>query len=388
MVFLSFLAGDFFGSEFFLYDDLAYHNTAENIANLNRAGGDGYFSGYDKGVPNPYFYNLSAFLYQAIAPDSGILRAFNVIISSLTVPVVYLTAKNLLNQKSALYGSIFLCIYPASVLFSGVMIKDNIVTLLFFSALASIGIKKRANPIPSMLLFLAMCTLLMGFRRDLALPLFMIGGLVGIFYGSRTGVWGKLRSVLIALVAVPALILIWNTDFIVTLVERFIWSVGFMVGVQNDLALTSSGGASTYLRPMSFLEIYKIPFAMLFTVVAPLPGSISFISRIDVLPYVLSWLNFIPILTLPFIGYGFLGCLRLFGQRQRLIFCWLPVVLLLAMSLFNLGTTRYVVSIAPFLCLWAGFGFTMRSAFNVLPLYFLLVLLVFILYLRLTGSGV
>ena len=171
------------------------------------------------------------------------------------------------------------------------------------------------------------------------------------------------------------ILIILNTE----LGDTLLFSMEFMYATQATHMSDGGVGASNMLRISSLAEAYKIPFAMVFVILAPLPGSIELITRTDVVPFYHSFGNIFSFLILPLVIVGLLELPKyLRNISQDILLRWFPLALWLVMSILNLGTVRYALPIWIFCAIWAAVGINHLRAYPVLLTVYFLALIVFV----------
>ena len=166
----------------------------------------------------------------------------------------------------------------------------------------------------------------------------------------------------------------------------FLWSLGIMLSTQTDLLMQSSVGSSNLLRLASFTDFYKIPFAMIFMLIAPLPGSVDIIQRVDLIAYYISFGNILNIILFPFVALGLYKIpFYLKTLAEDILLRLFPLLMWMVLSVVNLGNLRYTVTIWFFASIWASIGIYNFTAYKkFFFLYALAIVLFFpIIYFKL-----
>jgi hypothetical protein len=374
---------------FLLKDDISYNEVSKEIAAKLSNNELGFISSYSKGFPNPGYYNLGGFTYYFLNFDTFSMRIMNIFISSLTILPIYKMIKENLGGKNARLTVVLYVIFPMFVLYSGLQIKDIIVD--FFSVLIFmhvLRIVKKNHSLWDVYLFLIYLTILFTFRRDLALVMACFIFITLLFFNnpksppiSKFYQYWKI-FLMIIVIAIIFAYLIFNTE----IGQTVLWSVIFRFTQQTGFIESGGGGALGFFRIGSFSDIYKIPFAMVFSLLAPLPGSIQLSSSIDVLPFYHSIGNIFNILILPFAAMGFFKIpkyLDSFGQD--LILRWLPFGLWVVVSILNLGSVRYSLTIWIFCLIWSSVGvlYMYKNKIFYLLYYIAVIVILPIIYIKL-----
>ena len=346
-------------SIFLLKDDISYDQISEEIAAGLSNDLSGYLSSYSTGFPNPAYFNIGGFAYHFLNFNTFSMRIMNILISCMTIIPIFKMIQENLGEKTAKIVVVLYVIFPMFVLYSGLQIKDIFVD--FFTVLIFMHVLRIVNKNYSLwdaALSTIYLMILFSLRRDLAVVIGFFILIMLIFFNNPKSTpiikfyqYWRIALPVIMISSILA-IFIFNSE----IGQTILFSLEFRFSQQSEL-IEAGGGASTLFRIGSFVDIYKIPFAMIFSVLAPLPGSIELASRLDVLPFYHSIGNIFNILILPFVAMGFLKFpkyLQNFGQD--LILRWIPLGLWIAISVMNLGSVRYSMTIWIFALIWSSIG--------------------------------
>lgn len=380
--------GDF-QSIFFLNDDIRYDAISSEIASKLLMEEEAFYYGYTKGFPNPGYFNLGGFLYYYLGFDTISMRILNIFISSLCVILIFKIVAEITNLKIAVIAAILASIQPTIVIFSGLQIKDIIFMFFLLGALNNLIEIADNNKSPkNYIIAIIFIAFAWTFRRDLIAPLILFLTYIIFFKSSRLSPpliylrqYGQLLFILIIIIFL-LIILLFNTQ----IGSNFLWSIGIMFSTQTDLLLQSSVGSSNFLRLTSFTDIYKIPFAMIFVLISPLPGSVDVIQRVDLIVNYISFGNIFNIILLPFVALGLYKIpIHLKTLAQDILLRWFPLIMWVALSIVNLGNSRYTFTIWFFAIIWASFGvYYIKSYKKFFFLYALAIILFFpIIYFKL-----
>ena len=377
-----------YGSSFFLFDDVEYDAIANEIAAAISNGTDGFITGYSRGFPNPAYFNLGGFTYHYLGFDTFSMRILNVLISCITVLQLYKLTQENISEKVARRTLVLYTILPMISIYSGLQIKDIFVNFFLVCCLLHVlRIVRKSYNLWDLVLPLLYLVILWFFRRDLtaAFASFIAITLL-IFRNPKlpplTGFYQYWKVAFVAIMLAFLLsLIILNTE----LGETLLWSIEFMYSTQTGFMDDAGVGASNILRVASLKDVYKIPFAMAFMVLSPLPGSIELITRVDVLPFYHSIGNIFSLLIFPFVIVGFLELPKyLRSLAQDMLLRWFPLSLWLIVSILNLGSVRYSLTIWIFCAMSAAVGLNHLKNFKFLFLvYFLslVILLPFVYYM-------
>jgi hypothetical protein len=358
-IFLVFTVTDY-QTIFLLHDDISYDEVAREIAEKLSNNEPAFITSYSTGYPNPGYYNFGGFAYYFLNFDTFSMRILNILISSFAILPIYKMIKENLGEKNARLTIVLYVIFPMFVLYSGLHIKDIIVDFFFVLIfLHVLRILNRNYGFWDIFLFLIYLTILFYFRRDLALLIAsFIFVILFFFNNSNSAPIFKLHHYLkIAMMMIVILMILIILFFNFETGRTVLWSIIFRFSQQVSFIESSGGGVLGLLRVGSFLDIYKIPLGMVFSVLAPLPGSIQLGSRIDVLPFYHSIGNIFNILILPFAAVGFFKIpIYLKNLGQDLLLRWLPFGLWIVIAVLNLGSVRYSLTIWVFCLIWSSVG--------------------------------
>ena len=360
-----------YGSSFFLFDDAVYDATANDIAAALSSGSDGFISGYTRGFPNPAYFNLGGFTYHYLGGDTFTMRILNVLISCVTVLPLYKLTQENISIQVARRTIVLYTILPMMSIYSGLQIKDIFVNFFLVCCLLHVlRIVRKSYDLWDVALPLLYLLILWLFKRDLTASLAVLITITLLIFNNPK--WPALtffyqywKIAILGIMSISLMILIiLNTE----LGDTLLFSMEFMYATQATHMSDGGVGASNMLRISSLAEAYKIPFAMVFVILAPLPGSIELITRTDVVPFYHSFGNIFSFLILPLVIVGLLEL----PKYLRNLALWL------VMSILNLGTVRYALTIWIFCAIWAAVGINHLRAYPVLLTVYFLALIVFV----------
>ena len=110
--------------DYLLWDERVYHTWAVQIAK-------GTFQSSSVFEMAPFPAYLMAFVYKILSPDILYIRLLNIILGVLTCYLVYLTGKELVNQKTGILACLVACLYKPFIFYSIVPLKTSLSVVLF-----------------------------------------------------------------------------------------------------------------------------------------------------------------------------------------------------------------------------------------------------------------
>jgi len=143
--------------------------------------------------------------------------------------------------------------------------------------------------------------------------------------------------------------------------SEFVDNMEYYTDAQSQLA-SSGVGFTRFLRITSPGDIYKLPAAVAFTAIAPLP-LFSELMNPDLAGIgIYSIANLFLILFMPFILLGFF---MVKGDKikftDELLLKWLPLMTLIMLSVLYMGNLRYKSTLIVYFALWGGLAIYERK---------------------------
>lgn len=345
------------GDGFLMSDDRKYDRVAKEIAYELSKGKVGYKQ-HGTGWANIGYFNFNGWLYSNFNFDTISARLVNAFLSAITVILFYLVFETVFDRKRAVVLGYTLALLPNLILWSSQQFKDTAIifcsAVLLYILVCKFRYKIRIFPLIVFALFAGCLWFL---RKDYIFPyLAVIILLVFLKYTNLDKIINSAsRSTLpkIAIVGVFGISLLVGMLF-TSAGSEFIGTLGQFSEGQH--AVVSSGyGFSRYLRILSPADIYKLPAAVAFTAIAPLPSFSYLTDPVMVGSGIHSIANLGLVLGLPFVILGFF----LFKDENvlftdRLLLKWIPLMMLCALSIVYMGNMRYKAAILVYFACWAS----------------------------------
>lgn len=352
------------GDGFALTDDRKYSYTATAMSEKIDRGKQGYLK-YESGLANIGYFNFNAFLYNKLGFDTISSRLINALSISLTAVLFYLIFETLFDRRRAKILGYMIALLPNLIFWGALQFKDALIIFCAAVLLYILICKFRGRlRISTVITFTVFATALWLLRRDYCLPYLAVVSLLLLFR------YTKLESIINSSrrsSALKFMILgVFGMGVIgVTLLtpagERLAGMAVYYSEGQSSIASRISG-FSRYLRITSPADMYKLPAAVAFTAIAPLP-SIGGITNPDTAGFsIQSIANLGLILALPFAMLGFF----LFkGEKilltDVLLIKWIPLLMLCALSILYMGNLRYKATLLVYFACWATLAFAERK---------------------------
>jgi len=364
---LYFLLLEWGGDGYVAIDDRRYNAHAILQSNKLAIGLDGYVS-YGQGWANIAYFNFGAFLYHHFQFDTMAMRMLNAFFGAGTAILGYRVATELFGQQAGRISAVLLALLPNLVFWSGAHVKDPLIIFCMMIATYILVCKfrTRLNPVSLLVLFCVLF-LLFHLRKSFAVPFVGIITMWAVFRYTKVGRFFNnprkptfVKIGFMFLLSLPLLFYAQGT----TSGEELGQTVTTFNKVQENLA-ESGGGFSRYLRIVDVGDFYKIPLAMAFTSIAPLPNFSSSGSPELLGSVVYSFMNIPLILLTPLM---FVGLMTLKGSNYTftddVIVRWMPVLLWASISLIYLGVLRYKVVLVPYFVVWIAYALSNRRQYR------------------------
>jgi len=357
------------GDGYVIRDDRAYNETALEIARDLRNNRDG-FKEVGGGYKNVAYFNLNGFLYHYLSFDTLSSRILNSFFGSIVVLLGFYIMLQLFDGRIAKITAIMMAFLPNMIFWSASQVKDPLIILSTMSLIYIMVCKFRTGiNIFVVLSYTFFMYLLWHLRKDFCFPLIAVAVVWALFKYTVLGRYFNnpkratfMKMGIMSVLALPLLVgLLFTssgTDFVGT-INKF-----------NDMqeGLSQEGtdvGLSRYLRVVSPADVYKLPAAMAFTAIAPLP---NFNKPKDPKKYgakIFSIINISLVLLLPYVAVGFL---RFRSPNMmftdELLIKWLPLLTWVSISIIYMGVFRYKASLLTYFLMWAAVGWRYRKAYN------------------------
>lgn len=354
------------GDGFVIHDDRAYDKTATEISrdlSDHRPG----FKEYGSGWKNIAYFNINGFVYHYLNFDTMTSRIMNGFFGAIVVVLGYYIMLQLFGPKSARVAAIMLAILPNLIFWSASQVKDPLITLCTMSLIYIMVCKFRSGiNIFVVLAYLFFMSLLWFLRKDFCFPLIGASIVWALFRYTFLGRYFNdprrtmlVKMIVMGVFSIPLLLGLSGTGY----GGDFIGTMSKFNEVQGGLA--TSSGFTRYLRVVNPTDFYKIPPAMAFTAIAPLPTFSQVKNPIQYGGALYSYINLPLVLMMPFIVVGLLkfrSSNMLF--TDQLLVRWLPVLTWISLSIIYLGVLRYKAALMTYFMMWAAVGWTHRRRFK------------------------
>jgi len=358
------------GDGFAFTDDRTYDLNARIIAKALNKGQDGYdiFSWHQ----NPGYFYFNGWLYSLLGTDTFSSRVVNAFLSSLTVIFIFEIARNLFELKVAKIAGLLAAFMPSMIYWSALQFKDT--SLIFVMVFASYLLVVKRNQrvtITSIVLMIGALALMWTLRKDYALPYI---GIVFIWLILRyTGLekwFNNLRKKGLSVV-VGGFMLIIGGGVIVGLSNSsagqiFLAKYDKVTGNNAEFVEKASAaqiGFSRHLRINSVSDMYKLPFAVSFTTILPLPSFSNLIDGKRAGLALYSMANLAFVMLLPFVALGFV-LTKTVSLGDSIILRWFPLTVLVGVSIVFMGVLRYKEQLMPFFLIWAALALSEKSKYR------------------------
>jgi 4-amino-4-deoxy-L-arabinose transferase-like glycosyltransferase len=358
------------GDGFAFMDDRTYDKAGSRIAAALRAGKDGYDLHIRE--QNPGYFLFNGWFYSLLGRDTLSARMVNVLLSSLTVILIFEIVRILFKTRCAKIAGLLAAFMPGMVYWGALQFKDiALVFVMIYTVYILVEKKDQKITVFSILAVMLSLFAMWFLRKDFTLPYI---GIILLWLTLRyTGVDGWIEKMrqrglsglaggAILVLGIGMLIGIVNTEAGQDFLER-----NDKIMSENsefvENASSAQIGFSRHLRITSLSDGYKIPFAVGFTVIAPLPvlGQLTNPKLAGVTLY--SYTNLFFILFLPFVVLGFILSKDL-SFANSIMLRWFPIMLLIGISVMFMGILRYKEQLMPFFIIWAAVGLSQRGKYK------------------------
>lgn len=351
---------------FVIKDDRAYDRTAIEI-DRDLSNHQPGFKKYDSGWKNIAYFNINGFVYHYLNFDTMSSRVLNAFFGALVVLLGYYIMLQLFGYKVARVAAIMMAILPNLIFWSASQVKDPLITLCTMSLIYIMVCKFRSKiNILVVVAYLFFMTLLWFLRKDFCFPLIAVSIIWALFRYTLLGRYFNdprraviLKMMLMGVFSIPLLIGLGGTGF----GGDFIGTMSKFNEMQDGL--TSTSGFTRYLRVVTPIDFYKIPPAMAFTAIAPLPAFSLPSNPLQYGGIFYSYINLPLVFMMPFVAVGlfkFRSPKMLF--TDELLLRWLPILTWASLSIIYLGVLRYKAALLTYFVMWAAVGWTYRRRFH------------------------
>lgn len=358
------------GDGFAFTDDRTYHASGEALAKLLRNRIDGYELFSLKANPGYFYFN--GWLYSILGPDTFSARMVNAFLSSLTAILIFEITRLIFGFKPARIAGLLAAFMPSMVYWSVLQFKDvALVFVMVYTVYLLVAKKDQKITVLSILAVMGSLFVMWYLRKDFTLPYAGIVILwltlrytkleIGIEKLRQRGLSG-FAGVALLVLGSGVLIGLANTQAGDEFLERY-----DDITADNkeftEKASSAQIGFSRHLRINSISDIYKLPFAVGFTAIAPLPmlSGLTNGERVGLALY--SVTNLFFILILPFTVLGFV-LTKGISFANSIMLRWFPVMLLTGISIVFMGVLRYKEQLMPFFLIWAAVALSQRHKYK------------------------
>jgi len=358
------------GDGFAFIDDRTYDKAGIQIAAALRAGKEGYE--LHSWQQNPGYFLFNGWLYSLLGRDTLSARMVNVLLSSLTVILIYEIVRILFETRVAKIAGLLAAFMPGMVYWGALQFKDVALVFVMIYTIYLLVAKKDQKITVFSILAVMLSLLVMWFlRKDFTLPYIGIillwltlryTGLDSWFENMRQRGFSGIAAVVILILGSGMLIGLASTEAGGVFIERYDRITGDNEAF-IEKASSAQIGFSRHLRINSLSDAYKLPFAVGFTVVAPLP-TLALSANVKAKGMTLySVTNVFFILLLPFVVLGFFLAKGM-SIANSIMLRWFPIVILIGISVVFMGVLRYKEQLMPFFLIWAAIGLSQRKKYK------------------------
>jgi len=367
------------GDGFAFNDDRVYDRNARIIASALNKGLDGYeiFSWHQ----NPGYFQFNGWLYSILGADTFSARVINSFLSSLTVIFIFEITRISFTEKIAKTAGYLVAFMPNMIFWSTLQFKDtSLVFVMVYTSYLLVVNKDKKLSIMSILLMIGSLVLMWGLRKDYALPYIGIvliwlmlryTGLEGWFNSLRRQGLSAIVGGFMIIIGGGALAGLASTSVGQDFLQRYTKITDDNASFAEN-ASSSEIGFSRRLRINSIQEMYKLPFAVSFTTIIPLPlfGQLTNGKQVGVAVYSMANLAFIVLL--PYVVLGFM-LTKTVSLGNSIILRWFPLSVLIGVSILFMGVLRYKEQMMPFFLIWAAVALSQKKKYKnkILMMYFL-----------------
>lgn len=353
---------------FAYYDDQTHNNEALKISNdINLYGKDNLldiYNSYAK-TTNSYKYYLGL-AYYIFGRSTLVGRLLNIFFSILCVPYIFLISKYLFNNINISKRiTLIFVLLPDSIFFSAFEFKDILLSyltlIIIYETIRIANLKKQPRHSNKSVVFSIATTLLSFYVMNNVR--FFIGEMLLLFYWINLYLFLKSKKQFNLqfklLCAIPLfIILIFSINSYYNFINYEFYNIKyhylFSHKINYLLDNPYQGGNLIKLSRINELaEIYKLPFSIYSYIVLPIPRPNYDSNRFNFIhPYFhLFWI--------PFPLFIFIGMYNILKKKTEIHFkiIFIPIILMLiSLSIANIGVSRHLFQIQPLLLIIAFYG--------------------------------
>ena len=357
------------GDGYVIDDDRSYNRTALEIAAALEERRPA-FKQYGSGFVNIAYFNLNGFLYHYLNFDTLTMRILNSFFGAIAVLLVFKIMLQLFDSRTAKIAAILVAFIPNMIFWSASQVKDPLIILCTMSIIYLLVCRfRRGFSLLSAIAYLFFMFLLWHLRKDFCFPLIAVSLVWIVFrytaisrYFDNARRATAMKIVILCVLSLPLLLGLGMTGA----GEKFLGTIIQFNEFQKALSVPESSGTrvgfSRYLRVVSAGDFYKLPPAMAFTAISPLPVFTTNANPASYGTLIYSTANIFLVFMMPFIALGLFKFKSPNMQfTDELLVRWLPLITLASISIIYMGIPRYKASIVPYFLMWAALGWRYRK---------------------------
>ena len=292
----------------------------------------GYKTGNLLNTQALWYWIICIILY--LTKNVVFLRLFNIIISSLSCVLLYRFVNEIYNKKIASIATKMLMYLPYQVVFSCFAYRDHLIMLLTIYLVYKSAVYQKEGVFKKKsewIIFIIAMILLLMLRSGL--PIILIALCFNIMFFDR------LRKSRVQMHHLA--LIIGGLIVAVVLFYRMGGDIVFKAGVYILRRSFNNSGALTLLNINGIKDIYKLPFAYLFSVIMPIGLGGTIDSWADIIGY----LNVLMV----FVASG--SFIFMFMNKRNQVLYWSCMAYYLVCIIASLGIFRHYYSLLPFIYL-------------------------------------
>lgn len=371
--FLIYVGGDGYA----IADDRAYNRTAIQIAKQIGRGGIG-FKEYDSGFVNIGYFNFGGYMYRHFDFDTMAMRMLNAFVGAMSVIFTYFIMHRLFDEQIAKIAAILVAVIPNLVFWSALQVKDPSITFCTMAIIYIMVCKFRESfSILTILSYFGFMYALWFLRKDFCYPLIAVSIVWTILRFSSLGKFFNnqnksflIKMIVMSFIVSPILIAAYflgiGEDFVNGMIKFNAWQETMLEG-------NTSAGFSRYLRVVSLSDFYKMPVAMAFMAIAPLPTFVFLFDAKEAGNALYAVINLPLIIMLPFV---LVGLFKFRSEKMEFIdeilIKWLPLLTWVSITIIYMGVLRYKATLLIYFMMWAAVAWHRRKEYlaTILMVYF------------------
>jgi 4-amino-4-deoxy-L-arabinose transferase and related glycosyltransferases of PMT family len=346
---------EFFGGDAITYDSLGYR-----IVELwfGQASPDDFWSQRATSLSNPGWgmNYLTGFIYLLVGRNILAAQTFCGVIGAATVPLVYICAYRIFNNRRVgKISALLVALYPAFIIWSGQLMKDGLIIFLLVLAMTMVlRLQEKIDYVAiGILIFSLFGILSLRFYIFYMAAAAAIGAfIIGHGKTSPQAIFRRLAVLVLLGIGLTYLGVLRNAS---AELDKYGSLENIQRSRQNLAEAADSGFGDDLDVSTTEGALAALPIGITYLMLAPFPWQISNLRQAITLPEILLWWSSIPLII---IGIVYTVRNRLRPAIPILIF---TIMLTLAYSIFqgNVGTVyRQRTQIQVFLFIFIGVGWT------------------------------